>query len=133
MYYYLLLLKDGQYIIHHKENDLNKLKQYRKYYWQNVKYRIIQSVDSNIQRELDKLNKPIKHKERKLSKFKARDVAEAILCDNAYQHCAMFKNKQDAITNINNFTSTTLHFTFYNYNGIHTNSHIVRFARDRPR
>ena len=81
------------------------MKQYREYYWQNVRYRIIQSNDSNIQREVDKLNKPIKHKKHKLSNFKARDIAETILCDNSYQHCTMFKNKQDAITNINNFTS----------------------------
>ena len=103
--YYLLLLKDGHYTIHHKHNNLVELKQYRKHYWNNVKYRIIQSNDSNIQREVGKLNKPIQHKQRKISNFKARDIAEAILCDNTYQHCAMFKNKQDAITNINNFTS----------------------------
>ena len=103
--YYLLLLKDGQYTIHHKKANLAELKQYRKLYWSNVRYRIIQSKDSNIQREVDKINKPIQHKERKLSNFKARDIAEAILHDNAYKHCTMFKNKQDAITNINNFTS----------------------------
>lgn len=103
--YYLLLLKDGQYTIHHKKDNLAELKQYRKYYWNNVRYRIIQSNDSSIQREVDKLNKPIKHKESKLSSFKARDIADAILCDNSYQHCTMFKNKQDATTNISNFTS----------------------------
>ena len=60
--YYLLLLKDGLYHIHHKENDLNKLKQYREYYWQNVRYRIIQSDNANIRRDLNKINKPVKSK-----------------------------------------------------------------------
>lgn len=103
--YYLLLLKDGLYHIQHKERDLNKLKQYRKHYWQNVRYRIIHSDDTKIQRDLNKINKPVKPKTAKLSNFKARDIADAILHDKTYQHCAMFKNKQDAITNINNFTS----------------------------
>ena len=103
--YYLLLLRKGLYHIQYKGDDLAELKQYRKHYWQNVRYRIIQSDDVKIQRDLNKINKPIKSKTAKLSNFKARDVAGAILCDNTYQHCTMFKNKQDAITNINNFTS----------------------------
>lgn len=103
--FYLLLLKDDQYVVKSEHKDLAQIKYQRKVYWKGFKYRIIESDENSIQEQVNKLNKPVQSKEMKLSKLSYRDIAELIIEDNKYKYSAIFNTKKEAIQNINNFTS----------------------------
>lgn len=103
--FYLLLLKDDQYVVKSKHKDLAETKYQRKTYWKGFKYRIIESDEKSIQEKVNKLNTPVQPKGSKLSKLSYRDIAELIIEDNDYKHSAIFNTKKEAIQNINNFTS----------------------------
>lgn len=123
--YLIAILRNGKFTITSTGwINLAELKAHRKEHYKGEVYRIVKYVDGKFNSEKieERLNKVYENNQNhttgkaetrksKLSKFSYVEIVDLMLSDAEYKHIVMFSNKKDAVTHVNNFTSTATRYT----------------------
>lgn len=107
-YYSLVTLENGLWAVQFGDYDKQVVKQEKQDSYHGTKSRIIttEETQESIDKAVKLLNESQAEKTQKaqLSIFTISDIVATMQQNEGYQHTALFNNKQDAITFINNFT-----------------------------
>jgi hypothetical protein len=107
-YYSLVTLENGLWAVQFGDYDKQVVKQEKQDSYHGTKSRIIttEETQESIDKAVKLLNEAQAEKTQKaqLSIFTISDIVATMQQNTSYQHTAIFNNKADAITFINNFT-----------------------------